>query len=142
METTILIALTGLMLTAIALIGGLMYRLGRLSARVDRLYEESARDRQESREDAQQMRQEAREDAQQLREEAQQFRQEMREEAQQFRQEMREEAQQLRQEMRDGFQQMRDEMRRGNQQLLLALANHTHDPASGAALFRVPYVTE
>ena len=124
METTILLAMGGLLLTALAMFSGVMYRLGRLSARVDLLFAAVDQNREEIR----LARQEFREEMQRLREE--------------LRQEFREEAQSLRAEMREGFRQMRDEIRRGNQQLLLALANHSHDPDTGVAMFRIPPVME
>lgn len=113
METTILLAMGGLLLTALAMFSGVMYRLGRLSARVDLLF--AAVD--------------------QNREEIRLARHEFREELQRMREEFRE-------EMREGFRQMRDEIRRSNQQLLLALANHSHDPDTGVAMFRIPPVME
>ena len=97
-ELTTLIALGGLMLTAIALTGGVLYRLGVLTNRVDQL---DRRFDQQSAENA-----------------------EMREE---FRQEIRE---------------MREENRRNHQQLLQALAHHTHDSATGFAIFSIPPGTE
>ncbi len=124
METTILLAMGGLLLTALAMFSGVMYRLGRLSARVDLLFDAVDQNREEIR----LARQEFREEMQRLREE--------------LRQEFREEAQSLREEMREGFRQMREEIRRSNQQLLLALANHSHDPDTGVAMFRIPPVME
>ena len=124
METTILLALGGLLLTALAMFSGVMYRLGRLSARVDLLFAAVDQNREEIR----LARQEFREEMQRLREE--------------LRQEFREEMHGLRAEMREGFRQMRDEIRRSNQQLLLALANHSHDPDTGVAMFRIPPVME
>ena len=124
METTILLAMGGLLLTALAMFSGVMYRLGRLSARVDLLFDAVDQNREEIR----QARQEFREEMQRLREE--------------LRQEFREDMQELRAEMREGFRQLRDEIRRGNQQLLLALANHSHDPDTGVAMFRIPPVME
>lgn len=120
METTILLAMGGLLLTALAMFSGVMYRLGRLSARVDLLFDAVDQNREEIR----------------------QARQEFREELQRMREESRAEAQELRAEMREGFRQMRDEIRRSNQQLLLALANHSHDPDTGVAMFRIPPVME
>lgn len=113
METTILLAMGGLLLTALAMFSGVMYRLGRLSARVDLLFDAVDQNREEIR----------------------LARQEFREELQRMREEFRE-------EMREGFRQMRDEIRRSNQQLLLALANHSHDPDTGVAMFRIPPVME
>ena len=127
METTILLAMGGLLLTALAMFSGVMYRLGRLSARVDLLFDAVDQNREEIRLARQEFREEL---------------QRMREEAQRMRQELREEAQELRAEMREGFRQLRDEIRRGNQQLLLALANHSHDPDTGVAMFRIPPVME
>ena len=127
METTILLAMGGLLLTALAMFSGVMYRLGRLSARVDLLFDAVDQNREEIRLARQEFREEL---------------QRMREEAQRMRQELREEAQELRAEMREGFRQLRDEIRRGNQQLLLALANHSHDPDTGVAVFRIPPVME
>ena len=127
METTILIAMGGLLLTALAMFSGVMYRLGRLSARVDLLFDAVDQNREEIRLARQEFREEM---------------QRMREEAQRMRQELREEAQELRAEVREGFRQMRDEIRRSNQQLLLALANHSHDPDTGVAVFRIPPVME
>lgn len=138
METTILLAMGGLLLTALAMFSGVMYRLGRLSARVDLLFDAVDQNREEIR----LARQEFREELQRMREESQRLRQEFQEEAQRLRQEFREEAQELRAEMREGFRQLRDEIRRGNQQLLLALANHSHDPDTGVAMFRIPPVME
>ena len=120
METTILLALGGLLLTALAMFSGVMYRLGRLSARVDLLFDAVDQNREEIR----------------------LARQEFREEMQRLREESRAEAQELRAEVREGFRQMRDEIRRSNQQLLLALANHSHDPDTGVAMFRIPPVME
>ena len=127
METTILLAMGGLLLTALAMFSGVMYRLGRLSARVDLLFDAVDQNREEIRLARQEFREEL---------------QRMREEAQRMRQELREEAQELRAEVREGFRQMRDEIRRSNQQLLLALANHSHDPDTGVAMFRIPPVME
>ena len=127
METTILLAMGGLLLTALAMFSGVMYRLGRLSARVDLLFDAVDQNREEIRLARQEFREEM---------------QRMREEAQRMRQELREEAQELRAEVREGFRQMRDEIRRSNQQLLLALANHSHDPDTGVAMFRIPPVME
>ena len=135
METTILLAMGGLLLTALAMFSGVMYRLGRLSARVDLLFAAVDQNREEIR----LARQEFREEMQRLREE---LRQEFREELQRVREEFRAEAQGLREEMREGFRQMREEIRRSNQQLLLALANHSHDPDTGVAMFRIPPVME
>ena len=120
METTILLAMGGLLLTALAMFSGVMYRLGRLSARVDLLFDAVDQNREEIR----------------------LARQEFREEMQRMREEFRAEAQELRAEVREGFRQMRDEIRRSNQQLLLALANHSHDPDTGVAMFRIPPVME
>lgn len=131
METTILLALGGLLLTALAMFSGVMYRLGRLSARVDLLF--AAVD---------QNREEIRLARQEFREEMQRMREEFREELQRMREEFRAEAQELRAEVREGFRQLRDEIRRSNQQLLLALANHSHDPDTGVAMFRIPPVME
>lgn len=127
METTILLAMGGLLLTALAMFSGVMYRLGRLSARVDLLFDAVDQNREEIRLARQEFREEL---------------QRMREEAQRMRQELREEAQELRAEVREGFRQLRDEIRRSNQQLLLALANHSHDPDTGVAMFRIPPVME
>ena len=127
METTILLAMGGLLLTALAMFSGVMYRLGRLSARVDLLFDAVDQNREEIRLARQEFREEL---------------QRMREEAQRLRQELREDAQELRAEVREGFRQMRDEIRRSNQQLLLALANHSHDPDTGVAMFRIPPVME
>ena len=124
METTILLAMGGLLLTALAMFSGVMYRLGRLSARVDLLFDAVDQNREEIR----LARQEFREEMQRLREE--------------LRQEFREEMQGLRAEVREGFRQMREEIRRSNQQLLLALANHSHDPDTGVVMFRIPPVME
>ena len=127
METTILLAMGGLLLTALAMFSGVMYRLGRLSARVDLLFDAVDQNREEIRLARQEFREEL---------------QRMREESQRLRQELREEAQELRAEVREGFRQMREEIRRSNQQLLLALANHSHDPDTGVAMFRIPPVME
>ena len=135
METTILLAMGGLLLTALAMFSGVMYRLGRLSARVDLLFDAVDQNREEIR----LARQEFREEMQRMREE---FREEMRRMREELRQEFREEMQGMREEMREGFRQMRDEIRRSNQQLLLALANHSHDPDTGVAMFRIPPVME
>ena len=124
METTILLAMGGLLLTALAMFSGVMYRLGRLSARVDLLFDAVDQNREEIR----LARQEFREEMQRMREE--------------LRQEFREDMQELRAEVREGFREMRDEIRRSNQQLLLALANHSHDPDTGVAMFRIPPVME
>ena len=131
METTILLALGGLLLTALAMFSGVMYRLGRLSARVDLLF--AAVD---------QNREEIRLARQEFREEMQRMREEFREELQRMREEFRADAQELRAEVREGFREMRDEIRRSNQQLLVALANHSHDPDTGVAMFRIPPVME
>ena len=131
METTILLALGGLLLTALAMFSGVMYRLGRLSARVDLLF--AAVD---------QNREEIRLARQEFREEMQRMREEFREEMQRMREEFRADAQELRAEVREGFREMRDEIRRSNQQLLVALANHSHDPDTGVAMFRIPPVME
>ena len=112
-ELSTLIALGGLVLTLIALTGGVLYRLGQLTSRVNQLAVEAARDREEGRQDRQEMRDE-------------------------FRQGMRE----IRDEFRQGMQEMRDENRRNHQQLLQALAHHTHDLDTGFAVFRFPPGTE
>ncbi len=119
-ELTMLIALGGLMVAAVALLSGVWFRLGQLSNHVSQLDQRFDRQAEENRE----MREESRQETREMREE---LRQETRETREEFRQEIRE---------------MREENRRNHQQLLQALAHHTHDPDTGFAIFRIPPGTE
>ncbi len=130
-EISTLIALAGLVLTLVALVGGVLYRLGTLASRVeqlDRRFDQQSGDMAE-------MREETRQEFREMREETRQEFREMREETRQELRGMREET---RQELRD----MREENRGNHQQLLQALAHHSHDPDTGFAIFRIPPGTE
>ena len=85
-----------------AMVGGVLFRQGKIEGKVDLLIQDGKESREE------------------------------------FRQGIRE----LRQEFRQEMQEMREENRRNHQQLLQALAHHTHDPATGFAVFRTPPGTE
>ncbi len=87
LDISTLVAIGGLILTLIALTGGVLYRLGQLSARADQQASDTA--------------------------------------------ELRKDVRELREESRD----MREESRRNHQQLLRVLGNHSHDPATGVAVF-------
>ena len=106
-------SLGGLMIALLALVGGVLYRLGRHSSRFDHLDQQIAEMREENRREMREMREENRREVRETREE--------------FRQEMRE---------------MREENRHNHQQLLQALAHHSHDPDTGFAIFRIPPGTE
>ena len=119
-EISTLIGLGGLMLTLVALTGGVLYRLGVLTNRVDQLdrrFEQQAEENRETREE---------------------LRREMRETHEEFRQEFRDAREEFRQEMRE----TREENRRNHQQLLQGLAHHYHDSDTGFAIFRIPPGTE
>ena len=148
-DLTILIPLVGLVMAVLALAGGVFYRLGQLNNRVselerrfDRQTEENRLTREELRQEIRETREELHQEIRETREELRQeiretreeFRQEIREAREEFRQEIREAREEFRQEMRE----MREENRRNHQQLLQALAHHTHDPATGAAVFSIP----
>ena len=96
-----------------AMVGGVLFRQGKIEGKVDLLIQDGKESREE-------------------------FRQGIRELRQEFRQELRETREEFHQEM----QEMREENRRNHQQLLQALAHHTHDPATGFAVFRTPPGTE
>ena len=104
------------MLTVLALVGGMLYRQGKVEGKVDLLIEDGKEFRSEVRGQREEVRQEIRE----LREE--------------FRQEMRD----FREEIRKEIYEMRGENRSNHQQLLQALAHHSHDPDTGFAIFRIP----
>lgn len=87
LDISALVAISGLILTLIALTGGVLYRLGKLSSRVDHLDRRFDRVIEETAE-------------------------------------------------------TREENRRNHQQLLQALAHHSHDPAAGFAILRIPPGTE
>ena len=115
-DLTIFIPLAGLVMAVLALAGGVFYRLGQLNNKVSELERRFDRQTEENRLTRKELRQEIREAREELRQEIHEAREE-------FRQEMRE---------------MREENRRNHQQLLQALAHHTHDPATGAAVFSIP----
>ena len=130
-ELTILIALGGVMVAAVALLSGVWFRLGQLSnhvAQLDRRFDQQSEENRETREEFRQG----------LRETREEFRQEIRETREELRQEIRETREELRQEIREA----REENHRNHQQLLQALAHHTHDPDTGFAIFRIPPGTE
>ena len=108
-----LASLGGLMLALLALVGGVLYRLGRHSSRFDHLDSQISEMREENR-------------------------REMRDLREEFRQEIRDLREENRQEMRE----FREENRRNHQQLLQGLAHHSHDPDTGFAIFRLPPGTE
>ena len=126
-DLTILIPLVGLVMAVLALAGGVFYRLGQLNNRVSELERRFDRQTEENRLTREELRQEIRETREELH-------QEIRETREELRQEIRETREEFRQEMRE----MREENRRNHQQLLQALAHHTHDPATGAAVFSIP----
>ena len=114
------IPLAGLVVAVLALVGGVFYRLGQLNNRVSELDRRFDRQVEDNRQTRDELRQE--------------FRQEIREAREEFRQEIREAREELRQEIHEA----REESRRNHQQLLQALAHHTHDPATGFAIFSIP----
>ena len=140
------IPMAGLVVAVLALVGGVFYRLGQLNNRVseldrrfDRQVEDNRQIREELRQEFHQGLREAREEfRQELRDAREEFRQGLREAREEFRQEIREAKEELRQEIHEA----REESRRNHQQLLQALAHHTHDPATGFAIFSIPPGTE
>ena len=130
-ELTILIALVGLMVAVVTLLSGIWFRPGQISNRVgelERRFDQQVEDHGKTRD-------ETRQEMRDIREE---FRQELRG----AREELRQEMQETREEFRQEFREMREEIRRNHQQLLQALAHHTHDPATGFAIFSIPPGTE
>ena len=148
-ELTMLIALGGLMVAAVALLSGVWFRLGQLGNHVGQLDRRFDRQAEENRETREEFRQEIRETREEFRQGFREMREEFRQEIRETREELRQEMQEMREEFRQGFretreelrqemQEMRDENRRNHQQLLQALAHHSHDPDTGFAIFRLP----
>ena len=119
-ELTVLIALVGLMVALFVLVSGVFYRLGQLGNRVNELDRRLDRHAEENRN----------------------TREELRQEIHQTREELRQEIREAREEFRQEIREMREENRRNHQQLLQALAHHTHDAATGFAIFHIPPGTE
>ena len=111
-----------MLLSILALVGGSLFRLGRLTAQVDQLDKRAGR-----------LEVRVEQVAQEVRAVSDELRGEMREMRDELRGEMRE----LREEMRAEMREMREEMRRNHEQLLMTLANHGHDE-TGQAIFRNP----
>ena len=124
MDVPTFASLGGLMIGLLALVGGVLYRLGRHSSRFDHLDQQIAGIREEFHREMGEAREE--------------FRREMGETREEFRREMRE----TREEFRRELGETRDENRRNHQQLLQALAHHTHDQDTGFTIFRIPPGTE
>ena len=130
-EISTIIAMAGLVLTVVALTGGVVYRVGVLANRVDNLdlrFDRQAEGNRETREE--------------LRQEIHQTREELRQEIHQTREDLRQEIHQTREDLRQEIRDMREDNRRNHQQLLQALAHHSHDPDTGFAIFRIPPGTE
>ena len=115
-EVSTLIALGGLVLTLLALVGGLLYRQGKIEGKVDLLIE----------------------DGKEFRNETRGLREELRQELRDMREELRQELRDMRADFGRELSEMRQENRYNHQQLLQAFAHHSHDQDTGFAIFRIP----